>query len=163
MILNPLSIFIIEKEGYRVLNLDTINHILGSFYSFGYKILEQGQDYLYGKSYLEYFFRLTPSIFRQGIPLKYALEWHTHISDYIVAEGGNLEIAEAFYNFGLLGVILVSLFTSSLLIFIAKQASKNIAFMVLFLTLGFESVRYIWYQYFAFFIHFSLSVSNILI
>ena len=146
-----INLLIIEREGYKVINLDTITHVLGSFYSFGYKVLEQGQNYLYGKSYIEYFFRLIPSSLRQGIPLKYQLEWQTDILGNSVTAGGNLEIAEAFFNFGLLGVIFISLLTTLLIIYIAKRSIKNLSFMILFFTISFESFRYIWYGYFALF------------
>ncbi len=150
-IINPLDFLTIENEGYKTFNLEALNHVIGSFYSFGYKIFEQGQDFLWGKSYLEYIFRLIPSFLRQGIDLNYQLEWQTAILGNVVTQGGNLEIAEAFYNFGFIGVILVSLINTSLIIFIAKKSSSNLTLMGLFIAISFESFRYIWYQNFALF------------
>jgi hypothetical protein len=75
------------------------------------------------------------------------------IGDEIMTQGGIFEVAEAYYNFGLPGCLLVSLSISYIFGRVLKHGLARINFLVLtwYLVAGLHSFRSIWYQNFSYF------------
>ena len=140
--------FVINYGHYKVFFTETLNHVVGGLYSFTHKVIILDQPYLLGSSYIDFLPRLLPQGMRptdiQG------LEWKTGIGDMVVTQGGIFEGAEAFANFSLPGVFLVSFLISKFLSKLRTYLLYAPLPYVLYLTVFLESFRYIWYQTFAF-------------
>ncbi len=132
----------------RMFNLGTIGDIATNFYSI-YGLIDEGRmGYLYGKSYIEFIPRTLPSVIYPNRPE--GLEWI--FQDYGLTSGGGIfELAEAFANFGIIGVIFIPGFLTYCYarIFmhaIIKRTPKLFLLYSIVVSLFF---RGIWYQNFA--------------
>jgi len=145
------GLLINEIFGHPMLYLETGNMMLGGLYSVIVNTMAGWDNYLYGRSYLDYFLIAPPAFL--GLPRPLGLEWSMNIGDEVMAIGGVFEVAEAYFNFGLAGCLLVSLFISYVFGRVLKYglARGNLLVLTWYLVAGFMSFRAIWYQNFGYF------------
>jgi hypothetical protein len=143
-----------EIYGHPVLFFETGNMMIGGFYA---AIVNAKNDgFLLGGSYIDYVLRSPPAFL--GLDRPAGLDTLTLISGQIMAQGGIFELAEAYWNFGLIGCFFVPLMISfihgSLL---RKAILRNSAFLFMcYLVPGFMAFRAVWYQNFSYFRQFTV-------
>jgi len=137
--------------GHRMLYLETGNMMLGGLYSAIAQVQEGHTGLLWGKSYLNYLLISPPAFL--GLPRPLGLEWATAIDGTIMTQGGIFEVAEAYWNFGLLGCIVVSFFWSYIFGWLLKRGltTSNYFFLTWYIVFGLHGFRAIWYQNFGYF------------
>jgi len=156
---NSDSFFIKTTSEHRLLFFETGNMMLGGLYS-AIVNTEQGllvdnfdgvSGFLLGRSYLNYFL-ITPPAFLD-LPRPLGLEWSTQINGLAMSQGGIFEVAEAYWNFGLLGCFCVSLFISYVFGFLLKRGLRgnNYFYLVWYIVYGLHGLRCVWYQNFSYF------------
>ncbi len=142
-------------EGYQriydsgILFFGTISGIATSFANI-LDMVDVGQIELqFGGSYWDYILRVPPYFLYPDRPLDLALIFENYGYESI---GGVFEIAEAYFNFGLIGSFFIPFFISLIFGGIYTRALKGGKFYF-FLLLGLLSVfpRGAWYQTFAYF------------
>ncbi len=140
-----------DSYGHKMLYFETGNMMLGGFYSAIVQVKDNITGYLFGKSYLNYL-ALSPPAFL-GLPRPLGLAWLTAINGETMTQGGIFEVAEAYWNFGLVGCFLVSFFISYTFGWLLKRGLKynNYFFLVWYLVAGFMGFRAVWYQNFSYF------------
>lgn len=129
----------------------TINDIINTFSTLIYIIELRIVDYIHGKSYFEYILRTPPEFIYPDRPED--LAWIFTKFGYS-SGGGFFELAEAYYNFGIIGVIIMP-FLISFYIGISYKYFLNNKFSLLyslpFFTILAVFLRGILYQTFAFY------------
>lgn len=144
--------FILER-GHRMLNLETGNQILGTFYAVVVNLQLGLRDYLLGSSYLDYLLRSPPDIL--GLPRPQDLAWEMDIQGLWMAQGGIFEVAEAYWNFGYIGSFLVPLLISFFFASLLKRALFSgyacPFYASFFIAFGLHAPRSVWYQTFSYF------------
>jgi hypothetical protein len=148
---SPIQLFISlfkEVNNYLVLNLDTASMTIGTLNVIPYKIIEKG--YLYGSSYFEWIPRTLPAFINPNRPedisfqMQYNGEWF--------GWGGIHEVAEAYWNFGIFGVIIVPFLFSYIMNTFGKRFIKSKSlYSAIPLVWIIMLPRYVWYQSFAFY------------
>ena len=127
----------------------TLSGIASTFANVLHMIRYEVIDFQYGLPYLEYILRSPPQFLYPDRPpdLSSIFDIYGYAS-----MGGFFELAEAYLNFGLIGVFLVPFFLSWLIAYIYKQSIRGYNFYF-FLLLGLMSVfpRGAWYQSFAYY------------
>jgi hypothetical protein len=127
----------------------TLSGIASTFANVLHMIRYEVVDFQYGLPYLEYILRSPPQFLYPDRPrdLSSIFEIYSYAS-----MGGFFELAEAYLNFGVVGVFLVPFFLSWLIAYIYKQSIRGHNFSF-FLLLGLISVfpRGAWYQSFAYY------------
>jgi hypothetical protein len=134
--------------GHDMLFIETGNMIIGGFYA---AIENTNIDgYLMGSSYIDYLLKLPPAFLGFDRPI--GLDQMTFVNGQIMAQGGIFELAEAYWNFGMLGCILVPVIISFIFASILKRGiSLNSAFYLSwYLIFGFMGFRAVWYQNFSY-------------
>lgn len=137
--------------GHEMLFLETGNMMLGSLYSAIVQVGDGITGYLFGESYFNYLLVAPPAFF--GLPRPLGLEWKTDINGEVMTLGGIFEVAEAYWNFGLIGCLFVSFIISYVFGWLLSHGLKynNYFYMVWYLVYGFMGFRAIWYQNFSYF------------
>lgn len=144
-----LEEYIFYGYEYPILWFETLNMICGGFY--GAVINSDNNGFLFGESYFNYILNTAPAF--MGFDRIRGLEWHTHVGTQVMSQGGIFELAEAYWNFGPIGVIIVPLLLSyvhaRLLIGTVRRSSK-IQF-VAFFAFTMISARSVWYGSFSYY------------
>lgn len=145
------GLLINEVFGHKMLFLETGNMMLGGAYSAIAQVQEGITGYLWGESYINYLLIAPPAFL--GLPRPLGLEWMTDINGTVMSLGGIFEVAEAYWNFGLLGCFFISFFISYAFGWILKRGLKynNYFYLIWYLVYGFMGFRAIWYQNFSYF------------
>lgn len=145
------GLLIKELFGKKLLWLETGNMMLGGLYSAIIQARDGITGYLWGESYFNYLLIAPPAFL--GLPRPLGLEWWTHINGETMSMGGIFEVAEAYWNFGLIGCFIVSFFISYAFAWILKRGLKfnNYFYLTWYLVYGFMGFRAIWYQNFSYF------------
>jgi len=140
-----------EINGKEIIFLETGNMILGGLYSAIVQVREEHTGLLFGESYFNYFLNAPPAFL--GLPRPEGLEWLTEINGVIMTQGGIFEVAEAYWNFGLIGCFVVSFGLSYFFGYLLRRGvtRSNYFFLVWFFVFGFHGFRSIWYQNFSYF------------
>ena len=148
---NSQNILINEIYGHQILYLETGNMMLGGLYSAIVQVGEGGAGLLAGESYFNYLL-ITPPAFL-GLPRPLGLEWATALNGVTMTIGGIFEVAEAYWNFGLIGCFVVSLVISYIFGWILRRGlrASNYFFLVWYIVFGLHGFRSIWYQNFSYF------------
>ncbi len=137
-------------EGGSTYHFGTVSPIATTFSNIVYLIDTNTMDPLFGKSFLEFIPRTPPEFLYPDRPRDYA--WI--FDDYgLGATGGIFELAEAYMNFGFLGVLLIPGIISFLMaraFYGALHRQSVISYFLLFTFLG-MFIRGTWYQIFAFY------------
>jgi len=137
-------------EGSSAYHFGTVSPIATTFSNIVYLIDSKTMDLLFGKSFLEFIPRTPPEFLYPDRPRDYA--WI--FDDYgLGATGGIFELAEAYMNFGFLGVLLIPGIISFLMaraFYGALHRQSVISYFLLFTFLG-MFLRGTWYQIFAFY------------
>jgi hypothetical protein len=143
-----VSTFFKNIQGYVALNLDTASMTIGTLNVIPFKIQEQG--YLLGSSYFDWIPRTLPAFIYENRPLDLAFQMNYNGEWF--GWGGIHEVAEAYWNFGIIGVVIVPFFISLFINLIGNKfiSSKSLysAIPIVWLIM---LPRYIWYQSFAFY------------
>lgn len=107
-------------------------------------------DHVYGASYLDYWMRIPPEFLYPDRPKDYATIF---ASIGLQSGGGLFELAEAYVNFGILGVFAVPFLVSFILSYVLSAALHTKRLFWVFLATALVSVwiRGTWYQNFAYF------------
>ena len=144
--------FLVDR-GHDMLNLETGNQILGTFYAVVANLQLGYRDYLFGGSYFDYLLRTPPDFL--GIPRPQDLAWDMYIDGFAMAQGGVFELAEAYFNFGFLGVIFVpmaiSYFFGALLRRAVTSGYACPFYATFFVAFGLHAPRSVWYQTFSYY------------
>lgn len=137
--------------GHRMLYLETGNMMLGGLYSAIVQVREGHTGLLWGQSYLNYLL-ITPPAFL-GLPRPLGLEWATAINGSVMTQGGIFEVAEAYWNFGLIGCFVISFFWSYVFGWLLRRGltTSNYFFLTWYIVFGLHGFRAIWYQNFGYF------------
>jgi hypothetical protein len=150
MLNSDRGMLINEIYGHKIFYLETGNMMLGGVYS---AIVQAGgmTGYLWGGSYFNYLLIAPPAFL--GLPRPLGLEWWTSIDGVAMSLGGIFEVAEAYWNFGLIGCLLISFFISYAFGWLLKRGLKynNYFYLTWYLVYGFMGFRAIWYQNFSYF------------
>ena len=148
---NNNGLLISNVYGHKMLYFETGNMMLGGFYSAIVQVHEGITGFLLGESYLNYFLIAPPALLNLPRPL--GLEWATEINDVTMTQGGIFEVAEAYWNFGLLGCFFVSLFISYCFGWLLQRGLKanNYFYLVWYMVYGLHGFRSVWYQNFSYF------------
>jgi hypothetical protein len=142
------SAFFKDAQGYIALNLDTASMTIGTLNVIPYKIKEQG--YLLGASYIDWIPRTLPSFLYPNRPNDIAFQMHYN-GDWF-GWGGVHEVAEAFWNFGIFGVVFVPFIFSLVLNLLGKKLlNSRSLYSAIPLVWLIMLPRYIWYQSFGFY------------
>jgi hypothetical protein len=144
------GLLINEVYGHRLFYLETGNMMLGGIYSAIVQV--RGiTGYLWGESYFNYLLIAPPAFL--GLPRPLGLEWRTSINGEAMTLGGIFEVAEAYWNFGLVGCFFVSFLISYAFGWLLKRGLKynNYFYLTWYLVYGFMGFRAIWYQNFSYF------------
>ena len=106
---------------------------------------------LYGQSYFDYIMRTPPAFLGTDRPEDLALQMDVY--GIMMAQGGIFEVAEAYWNFGLVGAFIVPFILTKFLAFLLegglKGTSNSFFYYVTFLSFSLMMPRGIWYQTFA--------------
>lgn len=143
------GIIINDVYGHPMLYFETGNMMLGGLYS---SIVQtQNDGCLLGKSYYNYLLIAPPAFL--GLPRPLGLEWFTDIGDIRMSQGGIFEVAEAYWNFGLVGCLIVSFLISRFMGYLLLKGLKgmNVFLLTWYLVMGFMGLRAVWYQNFSYF------------
>ena len=145
------SLFISQPYGHPMVWIETGNMMLGGFYAAIVNAKEGLTGFLYGKSYLDYFLIAPPGFL--GLPRPKGLEWFTNIGEMQMSQGGIFEVAEAYWNFGLIGCFITSLSLSYLFAWLLRKGIResNYFYLTWYLVFGLHGFRSIWYQNFSYF------------
>lgn len=137
--------------GHEMLWLETGNMMLGGLYAAIVNVNEGLTGLLWGRSYANWLL-VTPPAF-MGLPRPPGLEWETFIAGQRMSQGGVFEVAEAYWNFGLVGCFAVSFAISYFFGILLKKGLQycNYFFLTWYLVFGFMSLRAIWYQNFSYY------------
>jgi len=149
-ILSHRSRFINDIYGHKMVYLETGNMVLGGFCAAIVNASNEG--FLLGSSYFNYILKAPPAFL--GLPRPLGLEWTVgFIGNDRMSQGGVFEVAEAYYNFGLLGCFFVSFLISNIFARLLKAGLMrgSVFFLMWYLVTGFMGLRAIWYQNFAYF------------
>jgi len=143
------GLIINEIFGHRMLYMETGNMILGSLYAAIVNAGERGL--LWGGSYLNYLLTAPPAFL--GLPRPLGLDESVEINGVLMAQGGIFEVAEAYWNFGLVGCFLIPFLISYFFGWLLRKGlhSSNYFFLTWYLVFGFMSFRAVWYQNFSYF------------
>ena len=146
-----INVLINEVYGHKMLFFETGNMMLGGLYSAIVQVRTGITGPLLGESYINYFIISPPAFLNLPRPL--GLEWATDIGDVIMTQGGIFEVAEAFWNFDLVGCFVVSFFISYLFGWLLQRGLRysNYFYLIWYLIFGLHSFRSIWYQNFSYF------------
>lgn len=129
----------------------TINDIATTFSGTIYMIQNHITDYYYGSSYLDYILRTPPKFLYPDRPE--ALAW-IFVNNGFTSGGGFFELAEAYLNFGVVGVFIVPFFISFLLGYAYKLFVNNkysIYYSILLFSFLSGFMRGLLYQSFTFY------------
>jgi len=146
-----LVLFVNTFYGHKMLYFETGNMMLGGLYSAIVQVREGITGYLWGESYLNYILFAPPAFLELPRPL--GLEWLTDINGITMTQGGIFEVAEAYWNFGLVGCFVVSFLISYSFGWLLRRGLElnSYFYMVWYLVSGFMSFRAVWYQNFSYF------------
>ncbi|HQT58831.1 hypothetical protein [Daejeonella sp.] len=138
--------FIMFSKGYIVFNMNTASMTIGTLNVIPYKLIDTG--YLYGESFLNWIPRTLPEFLLSNRPE--GPEFAMHYNDIWFGWGGIHEVAEEFWNFGYLGVLLLPLTFSYLLNSLGKSFLRSGSFFMAIPVVWLIMMpRWIWYQIFA--------------
>ncbi len=143
-----------EVYGYPVLFFETGNMMIGGFYAAIVNV--QNTGFLFGSGYFEYLLRSPPAFL--GLDRPEGLDTLTLIDGQIMSQGGIFEVAEAYWNFGLIGCFIIPLILSYFHGVILDKAVKrhSIFLFICYLTPGLMAFRAVWYQNFSYFRQFTI-------
>jgi len=126
--------------------MNTASMTIGTLNILPYKLLEKG--FLYGQTYLDWIPRTFPDFIYPNRPI--GPEFEMKIGDEWFGWGGIHEASEAYWNFGILGIIFIPFFISYLLNSLGKTFLRSNSFLsaipIVWLIM---MPRWIWYQTFA--------------
>lgn len=111
MMTNEKGLLINEAHEHEMLYFEIGNMMLGGLYSTIVQVRERITALFLGANYGNYFLITPPACL--DLPRPLGLEWATGINGAVMTQGGLFEVAEAYWNFGLLGCFFVSLFIPS--------------------------------------------------
>lgn len=145
------GLFINKIYGHEMFYLETGNMMLGGLYAAIVNVNAGITGFLYGDSYLNYFLTAPPAFLGLARPL--GLEWATDISGVAMSQGGILEVAEAYWNFGFLGCFFISFLISLAFGWLLQRGLRKNNYFLLtwYLIFGFMAFRAVWYQNFSYF------------
>lgn len=143
---NPIGLFFFIKDNYLVVNLDTASMTIGTLNVIPYKINEGG--FLLGKTFFDWLPRTFPEFLFPNRPedpsylMQYEGQWF--------GWGGIHEIAEEYWNFGFLGVIIMPFLFSYLINSLGKSFIRSSSFFTAIPIVWLIMMpRWSWYQIFA--------------
>jgi len=147
------NIFLTIRESGTMLSIETANQMSAHFYVVYSKLQLLGEDLLYGKTYLDFIPRSIPAFF--GTTRPEDLAWSMYIvKNKVMSQGGIYEVAEAYWNLGLIGSFVFPCaitFGLGVILRIGLSYSKNwIYCFSSFIALGLMAPRAVWYQSFAY-------------
>ncbi|MHB0824786.1 O-antigen polysaccharide polymerase Wzy [Stutzerimonas nitrititolerans] len=146
------SVFLKDRGGIPTISLATGNQMLGGFYAVYSKLHILGEDLLLGKTYVEYLWMLPPAFL--GLPRPPDRAWDMEINGLLMQQGGLYEIVEAYWNFGMIGAFFVPFFITlgmaSVLNLCYARAKHHIFYASVFLAIGMNAPRGVWYQTFSY-------------
>lgn len=138
--------FFLISGGYVVFNMNTASMTIGTLNVIPYKINENG--YLFGKSYFDWIPRTLPEFILKNRPE--GPEFHMNHNGIWFGWGGIHEVAEAYWNFGYIGVIIVPFIISYLLNSFGKSLMRSSLLLATIPVVWLITMpRWIWYQNFA--------------
>ncbi|MFK8029509.1 MAG: hypothetical protein AB8G18_04675 [Gammaproteobacteria bacterium] len=145
------GLLIREQYGHKMLWIETGNMMLGGAYSAIVQVNEGITGFLYGQSYVDYLLKAPPAFL--GLPRPEGLEHFTAINGQIMSQGGIFEVAEGYWNFGILGCVAISFLISYAFGWLLKRGLRynSYFFLTWYLVFGFMGVRAVWYQNFSYF------------
>jgi hypothetical protein len=145
------GVIINDVYGHPMLYFETGNMMLGGLYSSIIQVQEGITGYLLGQSYFNYLMIAPPAFLGLSRPL--GLEWFTDIGDIRMSQGGIFEVAEAYWNFGLVGCLIVSYVISRFMGYLLINGLKrmNVFILMWYMVMGFMGLRAVWYQNFSYF------------
>lgn len=151
MLSSDKGLLIQELRDVKVLFLETGNMMLGGLYSAIVQVREGYTGLLFGESYFNYLLISPPAFL--GLPRPLGLEWATNINGETMTQGGIFEVAEAYWNFGLVGCFVVSFGLSYFFAWLLRRGllRNNYFFLVWYFVFGIHGFRSIWYQNFSYF------------
>ncbi|MCF8340940.1 MAG: oligosaccharide repeat unit polymerase [Chitinophagaceae bacterium] len=142
---NSLPFFLISG-GYVVFNMNTASMTIGTLNVIPYKIIEKG--YLLGKTYLDWIPRTLPEFILKNRPE--GPEFDMHYNGIWFGWGGIHEIAEAYWNFGYIGIVIIPFVISYFLNSFGKSFLRgNLLYATIPVVWLIMMPRWIWYQSFA--------------
>lgn len=135
---------------HGVVSFGTISPIVSTFANTLYALKTGIGEHIWGRGYWEYILRTPPEFLYPNRPADYAwifLDWK------LSAGGGFFELAEAYYNFGIVGVIVVPMGISFVIARVFSRYVREAGMLNSFLLFGILSVflRGALYQTFAFY------------
>ncbi|MDP3979377.1 MAG: O-antigen polysaccharide polymerase Wzy [Pseudomonas sp.] len=146
------SVFLKDRGGIPTLSLSTGNQMLGGFYAVYSKIYLLGEEFLFGKSYLEYLLILPPAFLGLQRPPDRA--WDMEINGLLMQQGGIYELVEAYWNFGMVGAFCVPFVITFGMAMILNRCYIKSRFQIFyvsaFLVIGMNAPRGVWYQNFSY-------------
>jgi hypothetical protein len=104
-----------------------------------------------GRAYYDYLLRTPPAFL--GIERPRDPAWQMEVNGLWMAQGGIFEIAEANWNFGLIGCFFVSLLISFFFGTLLRRAvfDGSPFFVCFFIAFGLHGLRSVWYQTFSYY------------
>jgi hypothetical protein len=140
-----------ENTSLVLFNQGTINNIAATFSGIIYMIKNHIIDFIYGNGYVEYILRIPPQFLYPNRPESYAWIFDKH---GMASGGGIFELAMAYLNFGMIGVIIVPFIISFVIAYSYKLFKKNYFSLfnsILLFSILAVFMRGEWYQTFTFF------------
>lgn len=128
----------------------TLGPITTTFANTVYLVQQNELDFIYGRSYLEFFLRSPPEFLYPDRPLDYA----TIFPQYGLSSGGGFfELAEAYLNFGLVGAFIMPLLITFVISFLYFQTKRGAGLFYVFALSSLLAIwmRGAWYQTFAYY------------
>lgn len=146
------SVFIKDRGGIPTISLATGNQMLGGFYAVYSKLHIFGEEFLLGKTYVEYLLMLPPAFL--GLPRPPDRAWDMEVNGLLMQQGGLYEVVEAYWNFGMVGAFFVpfilTLGMASILNLCYARTKHHIFYASMFLVVGMNAPRGVWYQTFSY-------------
>ncbi|MDO9318878.1 MAG: hypothetical protein Q7V56_11845 [Gammaproteobacteria bacterium] len=151
MLENETGRLISSVYGHKMLYFETGNMMLGGLYSAIVQVREGYTGLLFGESYFNYLLISPPAFL--GFPRPLGLEWATEVNGTMMTQGGIFEVAEAYWNFGLIGCFIVSFVISYFFGWILRRGLEfnNYFYLTWYIVYGLHGFRSIWYQNFGYF------------
>ncbi len=142
--------FFLFDTNVQVVMPGTLGPIAKTFSTTIFLVDQNYIDYQFGKTYFEYLLRSPPEFLYPGRPEDYAwmfLKYNT------ITIGGFFELAEIYFNFGILGMFFMPGIISFLISYVYEKAKRTQSILHYFLLFSFlgSLFRGAWYQTFAFY------------
>ena len=146
IIQNPFALFTIISSNYVVFNMNTASMTIGTLNILPLKIQDQG--YLYGKTFFDWLPRTLPEIIYPNRPI--GPEFNMNHNNEWFGWGGIHETSEIYWNFGIIGIIIIPMIISYVINSLGKSLLRsNSALSAIPIVWLIMMPRWSWYQLFA--------------